>query len=149
MRYCRLTSFFPIVDTCLDIVVVGEKHCQSIDAETPATGRRQSILERRTEVLINKHCFIVAGRLVLPTYRRQTTTTKHIHINTPSTTSLLFTVYPLSNTQQQPFYVPLSGTTRVSRYQKKHSPTHQLVSWSLTSLFSTNMAISETTHSPS
>ena len=25
---------------------------------------------------------------------------------------------------QQPFYIPLSGTTRVSRYQKKHSPTH-------------------------
>jgi len=25
--------------------------------------------------------------------------------------------------QQQPFYVPLSGTTRVSRFQKKHSPT--------------------------
>ena len=28
------------------------------------------------------------------------------------------------NQQQQPFYGPLSGTTRVSRYQKKHSPTH-------------------------
>ena len=26
--------------------------------------------------------------------------------------------------QQQPFYGPLSGTTRVSLYQKKHSPTH-------------------------
>ena len=26
--------------------------------------------------------------------------------------------------QQQPFYGPLSTTTRVSRYQKKHSPTH-------------------------
>jgi len=26
--------------------------------------------------------------------------------------------------QQQSFYGPLSGTTRVSRYQKKHSPTH-------------------------
>jgi len=26
--------------------------------------------------------------------------------------------------QQQPFYGPLSGTTRVSRYQKTHSPTH-------------------------
>jgi len=26
--------------------------------------------------------------------------------------------------QQWPFYGPLSGTTRVSRYQKKHSPTH-------------------------
>jgi len=25
---------------------------------------------------------------------------------------------------QQPFYGPLSGTTRVSLYQKKHSPTH-------------------------
>ena len=29
-----------------------------------------------------------------------------------------------NNTQQQPFYGPLSGTTRVSRYQRKHSPTH-------------------------
>ena len=28
------------------------------------------------------------------------------------------------NNTQQPFYGPLSGTTRVSRYQKKHSPTH-------------------------
>jgi len=27
--------------------------------------------------------------------------------------------------QQQPFYGPLSGTTWVSRYQKKHSPTHR------------------------
>jgi len=26
--------------------------------------------------------------------------------------------------QQQPFYDPLSGTTQVSRYQKKLSPTH-------------------------
>jgi len=26
--------------------------------------------------------------------------------------------------QQLPFYGPLSGTTRVSRYQKQHSPTH-------------------------
>jgi len=26
--------------------------------------------------------------------------------------------------QQRPFYGPLSGTTRVNRYQKKHSPTH-------------------------
>ena len=26
--------------------------------------------------------------------------------------------------EQQPFYGPLSGTTRVSQYQKKHSPTH-------------------------
>jgi len=28
------------------------------------------------------------------------------------------------NIQQQPFHGPVSGTTRVSRYQKKHSPTH-------------------------
>jgi len=27
--------------------------------------------------------------------------------------------------KQQPFYGPLSGTTPVSRYQKKHSPTHR------------------------
>jgi len=30
----------------------------------------------------------------------------------------------ITTTQQQPFYSPSSGTTRVSRYQKKHSPTH-------------------------
>jgi len=29
-----------------------------------------------------------------------------------------------ATTTQQPFYGPLSGATRVSRYQKKHSPTH-------------------------
>jgi len=31
---------------------------------------------------------------------------------------------PLETTTQQPFYGPLSGTTRVSWYQKKHLPTH-------------------------
>jgi len=31
-----------------------------------------------------------------------------------------------SAVQQQPFYGRLSGTTRVSWYQKKHSPTHHL-----------------------
>jgi len=30
----------------------------------------------------------------------------------------------LQQQQQQPFYGPLSGTTRVSWYQKKHSPIH-------------------------
>ena len=32
--------------------------------------------------------------------------------------------------QQQPFYGPSSWTTRVSQYQKKHSPTHVAWSWS-------------------
>jgi len=32
--------------------------------------------------------------------------------------------YAEQQQQQQPFYSPLSGTTRVSRYKKKHSPTH-------------------------
>jgi len=36
----------------------------------------------------------------------------------------VFVVCLRTNTQQQSFYGPLSGTTRVSRYQKKHSPTH-------------------------
>jgi len=36
--------------------------------------------------------------------------------------------------QQQSFYGPLSGTNRVSRYQKKHSPTHQ-PSWSSSNLY--------------
>jgi len=42
--------------------------------------------------------------------------------------STLPTVHPAiaahAEQQQQPFYGPLSATTRVSLYQKKHSPTH-------------------------
>ena len=38
----------------------------------------------------------------------------------PGGTWLLITTH----IHTQPFYGPLSGTTRVSRYQKKHSPTH-------------------------
>ena len=34
-------------------------------------------------------------------------------------------------TQQQPFYGPLSGTTRVSQHQKKHSPTILIIIESL------------------
>jgi len=42
-----------------------------------------------------------------------------------STVLALTLMIPLhSQQQQQPFYGSLSGTTRVSRYQKKHSPTH-------------------------
>ena len=33
-------------------------------------------------------------------------------------------IVPQRHHQQQPFYGPLSGTTWVSGYQKKHSPTH-------------------------
>jgi len=29
-----------------------------------------------------------------------------------------------TTTTKQPFYGPFSGTTQVSQYQKKHSPTH-------------------------
>jgi len=36
---------------------------------------------------------------------------------------LFFYVTSSTTTQQQPFYGSLSGTTRVSRYQKKHLPT--------------------------
>jgi len=37
---------------------------------------------------------------------------------------LLHTTNFYTQQQQQPFYGPLSRTTRVSWYQKKHSPTH-------------------------
>jgi len=36
----------------------------------------------------------------------------------------LYHTHTHPHTHTQPFYGPLSGTTRVSRYQKKHSPTH-------------------------
>jgi len=39
---------------------------------------------------------------------------------------VIITITPMKTTtkQQNPFYGPVSGTTRVSQYQKKHSPTH-------------------------
>ena len=36
-----------------------------------------------------------------------------------------FKCFADNNNNNRTFYGPLSGTTRVSRYQKKHSPTHQ------------------------
>ena len=46
---------------------------------------------------------------------------RHVnHCSTMPTNKLIHN----NKQQQQPFYGPLSGTTRVSRYQKKHSPTH-------------------------
>ena len=41
----------------------------------------------------------------------------------PDAPTALTANLPISQ-QQQPFYGPLSQTTQVSRYQKKHSPTH-------------------------
>ena len=50
--------------------------------------------------------------------RKETTGQKYIG-------PLLYRAAITSEQQQQyPFYGPLSGTTRVSRYQKKHSPAH-------------------------
>ena len=40
-----------------------------------------------------------------------------------ATTVLVF-FFQFTTTHNNMFYGPLSGTTRVSRYQKKHSPTH-------------------------
>ena len=39
---------------------------------------------------------------------------------------VIITITPMKTTtkQQNPFYGPLSGTTRVSQYQKKHLPAH-------------------------
>ena len=57
----------------------------------------------------------------------------------PRDTSPMFSIRLIrcwnNNKQQlQPFYGPLSGTTRVSRYQKKHSPTY--LSWSSSNILS-------------
>ena len=42
----------------------------------------------------------------------------------PATALPIYPAWETTTQQQQPLYGPLSGTTRVSRYQKKHSPTH-------------------------
>ena len=55
-----------------------------------------------------------------------------------STSSLSLTPkgsLPEQQQQQELFYGPLSGTTRVSLYQKKHSPTHHPESWSSPNLY--------------
>jgi len=50
---------------------------------------------------------------------------KKIHLlSIPSLCPMLCLLTHTQQQQQQPFYGPLSRTTWVSRYQKKHSPTH-------------------------
>jgi len=66
-------------------------------------------------VAINAHIYAYTHILCMWIDHSITTTT------TTTTTTLL-----------QPFYSPLSKTTQVSQYQKKHSPTH--LSWSLSNL---------------
>jgi len=41
-----------------------------------------------------------------------------------SQTNTFWLIFWFPTTQQRSFYGPLSGTTQVSRYQKKHSPIH-------------------------
>jgi len=95
-----------------------------------------------------KACFVLMHHTVLPSYSRLLMTplyTLHVCLElqqfhnwkeAPLNAFVLVTTImsPLltererelhsHTTQQQPLYSPLSGTTRVSRYQKKHSSSH-------------------------
>ena len=71
---------------------------------------------------------------------RQTTAPCSMDSNSSQRDHRLHSLYLLTATskhwillQLQPFYGPLSGTTQVSRYQNKHSPTH--LSWSSSNLY--------------
>lgn len=46
-------------DFYLDVVGVGEEHAQAVDAHAPACCRRQSVLQRCAERLIDEHGFVV------------------------------------------------------------------------------------------
>ena len=48
----------------------------------------------------------------------------HVHVENYCNYCRIIIVVHRKQQQQQLFYSPLSGTTQVSRYQKKHSPTH-------------------------
>ena len=65
------------------------------------------------------------GHLTLSRPFRDTLSLAMINLHTKFEVSI-FPQYEDMNTQTQPFQAlwVLSGTTRVSRYQKKHSPTH-------------------------
>jgi hypothetical protein len=49
----------------LDAVVVRQEHDQTVDAHAPATGRRQTVLERLAEGLVNELGLEVTGRLLV------------------------------------------------------------------------------------
>jgi hypothetical protein len=49
----------------LDAVVVRQEHDETVDAHTPATSRRQTVLERLAEGLVNELGFEVTGRLLV------------------------------------------------------------------------------------
>ena len=49
----------------LDVVTIGEHHGQTVDAQTPASCRRQTVFQCHAEILIDQLCFIVSGVFVL------------------------------------------------------------------------------------
>ena len=63
---CLSSRRLPIqCDTNLDVVRVGQKHRQSLDAHTPTGGRWQTVLECRAEGLIDQLRLIIAKGSIL------------------------------------------------------------------------------------
>jgi hypothetical protein len=52
-------------DDFLDVNIIGEKHCESIDSKTPTASRRKTVLKRRAEHFIDQLRLIVTSILVL------------------------------------------------------------------------------------
>lgn len=55
----------PQLHTNLNIVVVGQKHRESVDSHAPSPRRRQAVLQGRAEVLIDQLRLIIPRSLVL------------------------------------------------------------------------------------
>lgn len=49
----------------LDVIVVGQQHCETIDATSPACSWGQSIFQSIDKILINHLCLFISGVLVL------------------------------------------------------------------------------------
>jgi len=74
--------------------------------------------------------FLLSGRVVstmpptLSILQWSRPAAMNLDISLAGTVTITVTAWTDESNQQQLFYGPLSRTTRVSRYQKKHSPTH-------------------------
>jgi len=49
----------------LDVIRIRQEHSQPVDADAPASRRRQAVLQRRAKVLVDRLRLVVTGLLVL------------------------------------------------------------------------------------
>ena len=116
-----------LIVPCLAVAISptpDEQTCVDRNSTVASAGTRQCILQCFHRQRLPCHCVYITAEARL--LEQTTAKIKNAVYLLPFFTLLMLNIRIdiNNNKQQQPFNGRLSGTTRVGRYQKKHSPAH-------------------------